>query len=30
MGREVTGTTDDGMLEQSLGPAKDGKKKKRK
>jgi hypothetical protein len=27
MGREGTGTTDDGMLEQLLGPAKDGKKK---
>jgi hypothetical protein len=27
MGREGTGTTDDGMLEQLLGLAKDGKKK---
>jgi hypothetical protein len=30
MGREVTGMTDDGMLEQLLGPAMHGKKKKRK
>jgi hypothetical protein len=30
MGREGTRTTDDGMLEQLLGLAKDGKKKKRK
>jgi hypothetical protein len=28
IGREGTGTTDDGMLEQLLGPGKEGKKKK--
>jgi hypothetical protein len=30
MGRDGTRTTDNGMLEQLLGLAKDGKKKKRK